>query len=143
RTDMATTSPSELMTEWVNSFIAERLGELADLLEQQADRFRVRAYRHAADTIASSGEDAVSGDRDHGRRHDPRDPHRLQQGIDSSLPAPHGSSFLAFAPGERRRAAWLSRTRASWRRLTSSTSSRARATNARAAAQSVELLCRA
>ena len=42
----------------VNSFIAERLLELADLLEQQqANRFRVRAYRQAADSIASVRED--------------------------------------------------------------------------------------
>ena len=47
-----------LMTKSVNSFIAERLREVADLLEQQqANRFRVRAYRQAADTAASCGED--------------------------------------------------------------------------------------
>ena len=47
-----------LMTKSVNSFIAERLREVADLLEQQrANRFRVRAYRQAADTVESCGED--------------------------------------------------------------------------------------
>jgi hypothetical protein len=46
------------VAEWVNPFIAERLRELADLLEQQrANRFRVRAYRHAADSIAGVCED--------------------------------------------------------------------------------------
>lgn len=35
-----------------NAFIAEKLGEVADLLEQQnASHFRVRAYREAADTV--------------------------------------------------------------------------------------------
>ena len=46
------------MTESVNQFIAERLREIGDLLDQQqANPFRVRAYRQAADTVASSGED--------------------------------------------------------------------------------------
>jgi DNA polymerase/3'-5' exonuclease PolX len=45
-----------LMTKPVNPFIAERLRELVDLLEQQqANSFRVRAYRQAADTVASYG----------------------------------------------------------------------------------------
>ena len=46
-----------LVTKSVNPFIAERLREVADLLEQQqANRLRVRA-RQAADTVASCGED--------------------------------------------------------------------------------------
>jgi putative hydrolase len=44
--------------EWANPFLAERLREFADLLEQQqANRFRVHAYRAAADTIATLRED--------------------------------------------------------------------------------------
>ena len=42
----------------VNQFVADRLREAADLLEhQQANPFRVRAYRQAADTAASLDED--------------------------------------------------------------------------------------
>jgi ERCC4-type nuclease len=41
----------------INEFIAERLREVSDLLhQQQANPFRVRAYRQAADTIVSVGE---------------------------------------------------------------------------------------
>lgn len=45
------------MTEWDNQAIAAKLGELADLLEQQqANPFRVNAYRRAARTVAGHGE---------------------------------------------------------------------------------------
>jgi putative hydrolase len=41
-----------------NSFIAERLNEYADILEQQqANRFRITAYRRAARTVAGLDED--------------------------------------------------------------------------------------
>jgi hypothetical protein len=44
-----------------NLLIADRLREAASLLEQQdADPFRVRAYRHAADAVAALGEDVSS-----------------------------------------------------------------------------------
>jgi len=44
-----------------NLFIADRLRETARLLEQQgADRFRVAAYRKAADTLDSLDEDVIS-----------------------------------------------------------------------------------
>lgn len=46
------------MPKLSNSVIAERLEEYADILEQQqADRFRITAYRRAAGTIASLDED--------------------------------------------------------------------------------------
>ncbi len=46
------------MAERANALVADRLREAADLLEQQnANPFRVRAYRSAADTIASLDED--------------------------------------------------------------------------------------
>src|SRR5512138_2240511 len=46
------------VTDSVNEFIAERLREMSDLLQQQqANPFRVRAYRQAADTLAGGGED--------------------------------------------------------------------------------------
>jgi DNA polymerase (family X) len=42
----------------VNQFVADRLHEAADLLQQQgANPFRVRAYRQAADTVTSLNED--------------------------------------------------------------------------------------
>lgn len=45
------------MTGWDNQTIAAKLRELADLLEQQqANPFRVNAYRRAARTIAGHGE---------------------------------------------------------------------------------------
>lgn len=45
------------MTGWDNQTIAAKLRELADLLEQQqANRFRVNAYRRAARAIAGHGE---------------------------------------------------------------------------------------
>ncbi len=47
-----------LATESANQFIADKLREVADLLEQQeANPFRVRAYRQAADTVASEAQD--------------------------------------------------------------------------------------
>jgi DNA polymerase/3'-5' exonuclease PolX len=43
-----------------NSFIAERLNEYADILEQQlANPFRIAAYRRAAGTIAGLDQDLV------------------------------------------------------------------------------------
>jgi len=46
------------VTNSVNEVIAERLREVGDLLQQQqANPFRVRAYRQAADTMGSLGED--------------------------------------------------------------------------------------
>lgn len=46
------------MSERANALVADRLREAADLLEQQnANPFRVRAYRSAADTIATLDED--------------------------------------------------------------------------------------
>ena len=46
------------MSERANSLVADRLREAADLLEQQnANPFRVRAYRSAADTVAGLDED--------------------------------------------------------------------------------------
>lgn len=43
-----------------NSFIAERLNEYADILEQQhANRFRIAAYRSAAGTVASLDQNLV------------------------------------------------------------------------------------
>ncbi|MGD8614968.1 MAG: helix-hairpin-helix domain-containing protein, partial [Gammaproteobacteria bacterium] len=46
------------MTDRPNALVADRLREAADLLEQQnANPFRVRAYRGAADTIAGLDED--------------------------------------------------------------------------------------
>jgi hypothetical protein len=46
------------MSERANALVADRLREAADLLEQQnANPFRVRAYRSAADTIAGLDED--------------------------------------------------------------------------------------
>jgi putative hydrolase len=45
-------------TEFANQFVADRLHEAADLLQQQgANPFRVRAYRHAADTVTGLDED--------------------------------------------------------------------------------------
>ena len=42
----------------MNQFVADRLHEAADLLQQQgANPFRVRAYRQAADTVTSLNED--------------------------------------------------------------------------------------
>lgn len=42
----------------INEFIAERLREVSDLLQQQqANPFRVRAYRQAADAVVGVGED--------------------------------------------------------------------------------------
>ena len=47
-----------LAIESANQVIADRLREVADLLEQQgANPFRVRAYRQAADTVASEAQD--------------------------------------------------------------------------------------
>jgi DNA polymerase (family X) len=47
-----------LAVESANQVIADRLREVADLLEQQeANPFRVRAYRQAADTVASEAQD--------------------------------------------------------------------------------------
>jgi len=49
------------MQNWDNQLISGKLQELADLLEQQsANPFRVNAYRHAAQTVASHGE-AIAG----------------------------------------------------------------------------------
>jgi len=46
------------MNESANGIVADRLREAADLLEQQnANPFRVRAYRKAADTVASLDRD--------------------------------------------------------------------------------------
>jgi len=46
------------MAQRANALVADRLREAADLLEQQnANPFRVRAYRSAADTIAALDED--------------------------------------------------------------------------------------
>ena len=46
------------MSQRANALVADRLREAADLLEQQnANPFRVRAYRSAADTIATLDED--------------------------------------------------------------------------------------
>src|SRR6266508_174933 len=51
-------SPGAAVTESVNQFIAEQLREIGDLLERsQANPFRVRAYRQAADTVVSFAED--------------------------------------------------------------------------------------
>jgi hypothetical protein len=46
-----------MMQKWDNQAIADKLLELADLLEQQnANPFRVNAYRRAARTVAAHGE---------------------------------------------------------------------------------------
>jgi DNA polymerase/3'-5' exonuclease PolX len=46
------------MATRLNGLVADRLREAADLLEQQnANPFRVRAYRSAADTVAGLAED--------------------------------------------------------------------------------------
>jgi putative hydrolase len=46
------------MTKWDNQGIADKLSELADLLEQQgANPFRVTAYRRAARTVSEHDED--------------------------------------------------------------------------------------
>ena len=46
-----------MMQKWDNQAIADKLLELADLLEQQnANPFRVNAYRRAARTVAAQGE---------------------------------------------------------------------------------------
>lgn len=46
------------MSERANALVADRLREAADLLEQQdANPFRVRAYRNAADSVAGLGQD--------------------------------------------------------------------------------------
>jgi Helix-hairpin-helix domain len=50
------TNPAQpVMTDLsFNQHIADRLRQMADLLEQQtANPFRVSAYRHAADTVSS------------------------------------------------------------------------------------------
>lgn len=48
------------MQSWDNQAIAEKLLELADLLEQQdANPFRVNAYRRAAQTVAGHGEELI------------------------------------------------------------------------------------
>ncbi|RPH92783.1 MAG: DNA-binding protein, partial [Lysobacterales bacterium] len=45
------------MQRWDNQAIAEKLLELADLLEQQnANPFRVNAYRRAAETVSAHPE---------------------------------------------------------------------------------------
>jgi len=47
-----------LMTERANTLVADRLREAADLLEQQnANPFRIRAYRKAADIVIALDED--------------------------------------------------------------------------------------
>ena len=46
------------MTKWDNQALADKLSELADLLEQQgANPFRVNAYRRAARTVSEHDED--------------------------------------------------------------------------------------
>ena len=54
------------MQNWDNQAIAEKLQEIADLLEQQnANPFRVNAYRRAAQTVLAHDEElAVLAERE-------------------------------------------------------------------------------